>query len=94
MVLIGACQLADDEVMDMIRAPATRAIFAERAARLDQLGALLISQICILRAHATPGSAIVYALYTIAQVGGRTRLAVIVPILVDRVEVDLAQGGQ
>ena len=37
-----ACQLANYKVLSVIRAPATRAKVAERAARLEQLGALLI----------------------------------------------------
>jgi hypothetical protein len=51
VILLCAYQLADYKVMRMVRTPATRAEFAERAARLEQLGALLIRTVCILDAH-------------------------------------------
>lgn len=35
----------------MIRAPATRAVFAEHAAGVEQLDTLLIRAVCILAAH-------------------------------------------
>ena len=70
--------------MRMIGAPATRAEFDERAARLEQLSALLIRTVCIL---GTPDSII---LYINSLTGARTRLAFIVPVFIDRGEIDLA----
>ena len=52
MIPFCTCQLAHYKVLSMIRAPATRAKVAERAARLEQLGALLIRAFCFpARAH-------------------------------------------
>jgi hypothetical protein len=53
MILLCAYQLPNYEVMSMIGAPATRAEFAERAACLEQLGALLICTVCILQGESS-----------------------------------------
>lgn len=45
MFLRCACQLTDYKVVDMIRTPATRPVFAVRASALDQPGALLIRKL-------------------------------------------------
>ncbi len=46
VILLCAYQLTNYKAMSMIRAPATRAVFAEHAARLEQFGALLICMVC------------------------------------------------
>jgi hypothetical protein len=51
MVLRCACQLTDYEILSVIRTPATRPEFAERAACLDQPRALLVRKVCIFVAY-------------------------------------------
>lgn len=92
MVLRCACQLTDYKIVDVIRTPATRPVFAKRAACLDQPFALLIRKVCIFRR--TRGSLILHAhTHTSNSHAGRTCLAIIVPVSVDCGKVDLTQGG-
>jgi hypothetical protein len=45
MILLSAYQLADYDVLNVIRAPASCTKFAERTARLKQLGTLLVCEL-------------------------------------------------
>ena len=45
MILLGAYQLANHDVLNEIRAPASCAKFAERAAPLEQPGPLLVCEL-------------------------------------------------
>jgi hypothetical protein len=87
MVLLCAQQLLDHNVLNMIRAPPTRAEITERAPRLEQPGSLLIRQFC---PHHTPWSAVLPPPFVS---GKRTRLASIAPVFIGRDKVDFAQGG-
>ena len=90
MVLRCACQLTDYKVLNVIRTPATRPEFAERAACLDQPCALLIRKVCIFVAYAGHSSYTHTPTHPFAR--GRTCLVIIVPVPVDRGKVDLTQG--